>query len=196
LIDGSTNVTENHRWPQCPLADTITARSRKSIRHQLRAAQSHRHRYPGRPLRDLLGFRVEAVAGRIETRGRSGERIPDGTALEALSHGIEPMSRKPKRSLTTLVVNHQRGDPGRRARRPGNPDSRFDRCRRSANDFERSRRALDRGPRRCANSIMGSTRDAQSSLLDASGEVARQIKSMSRYASAALRRRRALPTPS
>ena len=128
---------------------------------------------------DLLGSRVEAVAGRIESSGRQAS---DGlmARAEELSLGIKSHVEDAERSLTNLVVNTSETiQTGARAAQQSLLTVSSDvgaQLKLTSAEVERALTAVGTG---AANSILTSARDAQSTLVTASSEAASQIKSLS-----------------
>jgi hypothetical protein len=128
---------------------------------------------------DLLGSRIEAVAGRIESIGRQAS---EGlmTRAEELSLGIKSHVEDAERSLTNLVVNTSETiQTGARAAQQSLLSVSSDvgaQLKLTSAEVERTLTAVGSG---AADSIVSSARDAQSMLVTASGEAANQVKLLS-----------------
>ncbi|HEY5215890.1 MAG TPA: negative regulator of septation ring formation, partial [Pseudolabrys sp.] len=127
---------------------------------------------------DLLGSRVEAVAGRIESSGRQASEGLMARA-EELSLGIRSHVEDAERSLTNLVVNTSETiQTGARAAQQSLLSVSSDvgaQLKLTSAEVERALTAVGTG---AANSILTSARDAQSTLVTASSDAATQVRSL------------------
>ena len=139
---------------------------------------------------DLLGSRVEAVAGRIESSGRQAS---DGlmARAEELSAGIRSHVEDAERSLTNLVVNTSETiQTGARTAQQSLLTVSSDvgaQLKLTSSEVERALTAVGTG---AANSILTSAREAQTTLVTSSADAANQIKALSADVERTLSRRR------
>ena len=129
-------------------------------------------------LEDLLGSRVEAVAGRLESSGRQASEGLTARA-EELSSAIKAHVEDAERSLTNLVVNTSETiQTGARAAQQSLLSVSGDvgtQLKLTSSEVEAALTSLGTG---AANSILGSARDAQATLMASSTDAAAQIKSL------------------